>query len=79
MKIKYYQVFANGQGGLITDVPNATTEVDRRHCIPRGAVMVDHELTSAADLEQFIKERADHYKKLLNVKEVAIMCCIVNN
>lgn len=79
MRVKYYQVFANGQGGLITDIPEATLEVDRRHCIPRGAVLVDHELRGAEDLEAFRRERAEHYKKLLNVKEIAIMCCIANN
>ena len=79
MRVKYYQVFANGQGGLITDVPNATEDVDRRHCIPRGAVLVDKELSCVADLEEFRRERAEYYKKLLNLKEIAIMCCIVNN
>jgi len=67
MRVRYYQVYENGDKDMIM-VDGSAEETDRRRHIPRGAVVVNKDVD---DVEAYRDEVRDIYKEL--GKEVTII------
>lgn len=76
MRIKSYQVYNNGVGGVVM-VDGGVSKPDAKKLLGLGSVETDVEVSSAKELEAYRHKLKDEYQRALGLADVSILFRIV--